>query len=239
MKTFKKLVWFILRLALVVGAVGLVYLGYLFVKYDEELPHGVDGEPAEILAVNMLDALDFTAYQKTNYLEWTYRNRHHFKWEKAKNTCTVYWKEYKVNLNFNDPEASKAYVHNFAVSNERRDELIDDALSYFYNDSFWLVAPYKIYDKGAERRLVTLETGEEALLVTFTSGGQTPGDSYLWLFDSSGKPRAFKMWASIIPFKGLEVSWDDWVTTASGANLPASHDYLFFSVSMGDVKGQN
>lgn len=237
MTTFKKILKFTLGALIFITLPSLLYIGYLFLKYNEELPHGIEGEPAEIVAVNMLDALNYTAYQKTNYLEWTYRNKHHYKWEKSKNTCAVYWKEYKVVLNFNDLENSKVYVHNFTVSNESRAELLEDALSYFYNDSFWLVAPYKIYDQGTERRLVTLDNGDKALLVTYTSGGETPGDSYLWILDDSGKPVGFKMWASIIPFKGLEVSWNDWITTESGAQLPSSHKYLFFGVDMGDVKG--
>ena len=217
----------------------LLFIGYLFFKYDEDLPHGIEGEQAEILAVKMLDALDYVAYQKTNYIEWTYRNKHHYKWEKDKKICSVYWKEYKVVLNFNDIENSKAYVHNFNVNNEQKDELITKALNYFNNDSFWLVAPYKIYDAGTERRLVTLENGDKALLVTYTSGGTTPGDSYLWKLNTLGKPISFKMWASVIPFKGLEASWSDWITTESGALLPTHHKYLFLGLDMGEVKGEN
>lgn len=237
MTRFKKIIKITVGALIFLTLPSLLFVGYLFLKYDEALPHGIEGEPAEIVAVNMLDALDYEAYQKTNYIEWTYRNKHHYKWEKAENTCAVYWKEYKVVLNFNAIESSKAYVHNFAVNIEQREELIAKALKYFYNDSFWLVAPYKIYDRGTERRLVTLENGDKALLVTYKSGGETPGDSYLWLLDAEGKPVGFKMWASIIPFKGLEVSWNDWIITESGAQLPASHKYLFFGVDMGEVKG--
>jgi hypothetical protein len=237
MTKFKKILKITLGALILLTLPSLLFIGYLFIKYDEELPHGIEGEPAEIVAVNMLDALDYEAYQKTNYIEWTYRNKHHYKWEKAKKTCAVYWKEYKVVLNFNAIESSKAYVHNFAVSTEQREALVAKALSYFYNDSFWLVAPYKIYDRGAERRLVTLDNGNKALLVTYTSGGETPGDSYLWLLDASGKPVSFKMWASVIPFKGLEFSWSDWTTTESGAQLPTAHRYFFFGLDMGEVKG--
>jgi hypothetical protein len=236
---FKKILKITIGVIIFLTLPSLLYLGYLFLKYDEELPHGIEGESAEVLAVNMLDALNYSAYQKTSYIEWTFRNKHHYKWEKAKNVCTVYWKEYKVILNFDDLDNSRVYVHNFTVSNERRAEILEAAISYFYNDSFWLVAPYKIYDTGAERRLVSLDNGGEALLVTHTLGGETPGDSYLWIMDESGKPVAFKMWASILPFKGLEVSWDDWITTESGAQLPASHKYLFFGLDMGNVKGTN
>ena len=236
---YKKTLKIIAGLVIFITLPSLLFIGYLYFKYDEDLPHGKQGEQAEILAVKMLDALDFTAYQKTNYIEWTFRNKHHYKWEKDKNICSVYWKEYKVVLHFNAIENSKTYVHNFNVNNEQKDELITKAISYFNNDSFWLVAPYKIYDAGTERRLVALENGDKGLLVTYTSGGDTPGDSYLWLFDENGKPKSFKMWTSLLPLQGIEASWSNWITTESGAQLPKFHNLLFFDLDMGEVKGTN
>ena len=215
----------------------LVFFGFLYFKYDEDLPYGKQGVEAETLAVKMLDALNYEAFKKTNYIEWTFRNKHHYKWEKDKNVCAVYWKEYKVILHLNDIENSKVYVHNFGVQGDTAKELIEQATQYFNNDSFWLVAPYKVFDKGVERRLVTLENGDEGLLVTYTSGGSTPGDSYLWILDENGKPKSFKMWTSILPLQGVEASWSDWVITESGAQLPTFHRLLFFGLEMGEVKG--
>ncbi|MBE9490411.1 MAG: hypothetical protein IMY67_08980 [Bacteroidetes bacterium] len=215
----------------------LLFFGYLYFKYDEDIPQGKQGVEAEILAVKMLDALDFTAYKKTNYLEWTFKNKHHYKWEKDKNICTVYWKDYKVILHLNNVAQSKVYVHSFIVKGETEKELLEKAIDYFNNDSFWLVAPYKIFDKGVERRLVTLNNGDDALLVTYTSGGSTPGDSFLWILDDNGKPTSFKMWTSLLPLQGVEASWSDWITTKSGAQLPSFHKILFLGLEMGDVKG--
>jgi hypothetical protein len=215
----------------------LVFFGFLYFKYDEDLPNGKQGAEAEILAVKMLDALNYEAFKKTNYIEWTFRNKHHYKWEKDKNICAVYWKDYKVVLHLNNIENSKVYVHNFSIKGEIEKELLEEAINYFNNDSFWLVAPYKIYDPGTERRLVTLENGDKGLLITYTSGGSTPGDSYLWILDENGKPKSFKMWTSILPLQGLEASWSDWVITKSGAQLPTFHRLLFFGLDMGEVKG--
>src|SRR5690606_35178979 len=115
-----------------------------------------------------------------------------------------YWKEYKVNLNLNDASKNKAYVHSFTViDSDLSKELIAKAIKYFNNDTFWLIAPYKVFDRGTERRLVNLENNQKALLVTYTSGGTTPGDSYLWHFDKNGKPTSFQMWVDILPIDGL------------------------------------
>ena len=114
-------------------------------------------------------------------------------------------------------------------------ELIEKASNYFYNDSFWMFAPYKIFDKGVERKII--KNNKNALLVTYTSGGITPGDTYLWLLNDDGKPKAFKMWTSILPINGLEASWSNWTTTESGAQLPTFHKLLFLGLEIDGIKG--
>ncbi|WP_445957150.1 hypothetical protein [Yeosuana sp.] len=215
----------------------LLFFVYLFFKYNEPLPSGIQGKNADDLAYKMLDALDNDAYENTNYIEWTFKNRHHYKWEKSKNLCTVFWEDYKVVLNLNNSTLNKAYVHGFTIKGDMGKELINKAISYFNNDSFWLVAPYKVFDSGTERRLVKLNDGEDGLLITYTSGGSTPGDSYLWLLDTNGMPKSFKMWTSILPIKGLEASWTDWTITESGAKLPTLHKLLFIGIDITDIQG--
>ncbi len=215
----------------------LLLFGFVYFKYNEDLPIGVEGSEADALAHKMLKALDYEAFKGTNYIEWTFKNKHHFEWKKNENSCNVHWKEYKVSLNLNDYSQSKVYVHSFKMEGEMAEELLNKAISYFNNDSFWLVAPYKVFDAGVERRLVRLENNENALLVTYKSGGSTPGDSYLWQFDKTGKPKSFKMWTSLLPIDGLEASWSDWITTESGAQLPTFHKLLVIGLEMGVVKG--
>ncbi|MGY0392174.1 hypothetical protein ACW5R3_06445 [Bizionia sp. KMM 8389] len=213
----------------------LIFFGFIYFKYNEELPTGVKGPEAELLAQNMLKALNYDAYTNTDYIEWTFKNRHHYKWNKQENTCMVYWKNNRVNLNLNNPKTSNAFVGDTSVNSEEASELIATALSYFNNDSFWLVAPYKIFDPGTERRLVNLDGDQKGLLVTYTSGGSTPGDSYLWILNSNNKPVKFKMWVDILPIEGLEASWNDWTTTASGATLPTFHEMLFLGIEITDL----
>lgn len=215
----------------------LLLFGFAYFKYNEDLPTGIQGEQADALAHKMLDALDYHTYKNTNYIEWTFKRRHHFEWKKNENMCDVFWKDYKVRLNLKDHSQSQVYVHGFKMKGEAADELLEKALNYFNNDSFWLVAPYKIFDEGTERRLVTLENNDQALLITYTSGGSTPGDSYLWLLEDSGKPKAYKMWTSILPIDGLEASWSDWTTTETGAQFPTFHKLLVLGLEMDIVKG--
>ncbi|WP_397363077.1 hypothetical protein [Olleya sp. R77988] len=214
----------------------LLFFGFVYFKYNEDLPIGNSTEQADVLAHKMLSALNVEAYNNTNYIEWTFKRKHHYKWNKKDNTCEVNWKEYKVDLNLNNPSKSIVYIHNFRIDNDKSEELIKKATNYFNNDSFWLVAPYKVFDKGVKRSIVK-RNNKDALLVTYTTGGTTPGDSYLWFLDDNYKPIKFKMWVDILPIGGLEASWSDWKTTTSGAQLPIHHKLLFMGLNMGDVKG--
>ncbi|NQX85964.1 MAG: hypothetical protein HRT67_08665 [Flavobacteriaceae bacterium] len=214
-----------------------LFVGVIYFKYHEDLPESVISIEADKMAQNMLNALDYKALEKTSYLEWTYRNSRHYKWERDKHICTVFWKQYKVALNLNDYSKSKTYVHNFSVVGKQQEELIDSALSYFKNDSFWLLAPYTVFDKGTTRRVVSQNDGSKALLVTYTTEGKSSEDSYLWKLDENGKPISFKIWNTLTPIQGLEASWQHWTTTQSGAQLPTLHTILFFNIQLRNIKG--
>lgn len=216
----------------------LLFFAFLYIKYDEELPQGKQGPEADLLAQQMLDALDYEAYEQTDYLEWTFRGSHRYQWNKTDQKCIVRWKDYKVDLNFKDLEKSMAYVHNFRVYNENANELIYKAYDLFNNDSYWLIAPYKVFDDGVVREILSTTSGN-ALKVTFTSGGSTPGDSYVWYLNKDKRPTSYKMWVSILPIDGLEASWNHWTTTESGAILPTYHKILFFGIPISGIVGTN
>ncbi len=231
-----KIVIILGKLVLLLAVLGVCFYGFLYLKYNEDLPTGLQGVEADALANKMLVALNYEAYKNTLSLEWTFRNKNRYNWNKKEGICEVFWKDYKVVLALNNPEESTAFVHNFEVHDQQASDLIQEAINNFNNDSFWLVAPYKVFDPGTERRLINFTNSEPGLLITYTSGGSTPGDSYLWKFDTSGKPISFKMWTSKISIKGLEASWDNWITTETGAMLPSHHKILFLTLNMGDVK---
>ena len=200
------------------------------------MPMGVSGEQADALAMKMLSALDYPAFENTDYIEWTHQRKRHYRWYKNKHNVNVHWKEYRVNLNLKNPDNHKAYVHGFIIDGDMADELIEKAVNYFNKDSFWLVAPYKIFDEGTKRQLVSNQNNENALLVTYNSNHSYAGDSYLWLLDSSGKPEALKMWTSKLPIDGIKSSWSDWKTTESGAQLPTFHKVLFFGFEIDEIE---
>jgi len=194
----------LLALILILTVVGFVI--------SEKLPEGQSTKEADILAKDMLDELNYEAYKNTSYIGWTFAGIHSYEWHKAEAYVIVKSNDYEVRLDLNDYSKSEV----LSSQQEDHQNLIDSCIKNFNNDSFWLIAPYKIMEDNVERRLVD-DNGEKKLLVTYTSGGTTPGDSYLWSFDEKNKPTSFKMWVSIIPIGGLEAQWTNWETTSSGA----------------------
>lgn len=223
MKKFLKITGTIIVLIIAFGFI------YYFVN-NESLPEGTKGKEAEELAQKMMNAINKKAFDSTEILEWSFRGNHQYKWKKQEGLVEVSWDNNKVTLNLNDN--SKNVGEN--------SEVIQTALDYFNNDSFWLVAPYKVFDAGTERRIVNYKN-KDALLITYRSGGTTPGDSYLWILNEKFLPTSYKMWTSIIPIGGISATWSDWKNTEAGIKLPTQHKLSLFGVeiSMGEVKGYN
>lgn len=231
------------RIIKIAGKVLLVLVAALAIfawVLHQPLPKGQSGKAADAMARKMLSSLNPQAYKETRFIEWSFRNgANSYKWDKKRGSCLVKWDDYEVRLNLGDTKQSKVLKDGQKLSGEEKMKRITQAIDMFNNDSFWLVAPFKVFDKGTRRSLVTMKNGDEAFLVTYTSGGTTPGDSYLWILNESGFPKAFQMWVSIIPIGGIEASWDDWQITESGTYLPKSHELGPLTLSMGIVKGYN
>lgn len=222
------------------GVVLLLMIAAITVYYfvnNESLPQGKKGKEADELAQKMLIAINHENFKNTEILEWTFTGNHSYKWYKQENIVAVSWDKNKVILHLKNPKKSTVYVDNQKVENQK---LVQKAIDFFNNDSFWMIAPHKIFDAGTERSIVKHE-GKEALLVTYTSGGSTPGDSYLWILDENHFPTSYKMWTSIIPIGGVSASWSDWKNTESGFQLPTKHTLSLFEmeIDMGNVKAYN
>jgi hypothetical protein len=197
--------------------------------YNEDIPTGETGKAADALAEQMLEALDYDKFQSTQEIQWTFRGKNTYHWRLQQHVVDVYWEDYKVTYYTKQKEKSTAFLNDQPLTDKAKRKAIDYAVANFNNDSFWLVAPFKVFDKGTSRTLVK-EDGKQKLLVQYTTGGTTPGDAYLWELDDNYLPVAFKMWVSIIPFDGVEATWTDWESTAAGFSLAKTR--TFFGLEM-------
>lgn len=207
------------KILLIVISVFLITGIVIFQLIDEPLPEGKEGPRAEQMAYEMLLALNKEAYDSLEVLSWSYPPGHKYTWYKNEDSVVVNWDEITVYLNTFTKKGT--VVKEGAMSKKDSLEYIQEAYEYFINDSFWLIAPYKVRDPGTNRKLVDYR-GKDALLVTYSSGGVTPGDSYLWILDEENKPKSWKFWVQILPIGGIEFSWEEW-ENINGALISTLH----------------
>lgn len=208
------------------GLVGLLLLLFAgaYLLYHEPLPEGTSGPEADRLARKMMAAVGSEDLNHTGILAWTFNGSHHYLWDRKRNLVEVVWRDNRVLLNLDQWEKGKAYDDgNETTDQVELDKRRGKAWEIFCNDTFWFIAPTKAFDKGVQRSIVPQEDGTNALLVTYNSGGVTPGDSYLWLLDADGVPNAFKLWVSVIPIGGVKATWEGWKTLKSGLKVPTLH----------------
>lgn len=230
MKWLKRLSIFLL---VVIGI-----LVILFFIYNEPKPSGQKGPQADALAEKMLRAIDKTAWDSTIYVQWTFKGMHHYLWDKKRHYVKVSWDDTEVLLNTKQV-TGKAYVNGSELDGEAADKRVQKAWEFFCNDSFWLNAPAKAFDPGTERSIVDLEDGKKGLMVSYTSGGVTPGDSYLWILDEQGLPQKWKMWVKIIPIGGMEFTWENWQRLSTGAQIAAYHQSAVLNLDISNLKATN
>lgn len=203
----------ILGIVLLVAMIGIVATcSYI----SKDLPESTEGPKAEALADQMWSNLNKAAWDSTRYVSWSFRGEHHYKWDKEANLAEISWDDNRVLLNLDKVEGV-AFVNGQKIKDEN--SLVQTAWSFWCNDMYWLIAPFKIRDIGT----ALSKTEDNKLVVTYESGGVTPGDSYVWMLDENGRPLSYEMHVSIIPIKGVEATWEDWQQLNTGAWVSTEH----------------
>lgn len=217
-------------LALVV-VVGLV----LFVRADQPLPTGEPGPAADQLARQMMAAVDTDAWKRTGAVAWDFGGRQQHLWDRQRSFARVSWQDHEVLLDLSSRQGL-ARRQGERVPAAETQALLEKAWSFWCNDSFWLNPVAKLFDDGTQRSLIESE-GQRQLLVTYDSGGVTPGDSYLWTVGADQRPTRWQMWTQILPIGGVEATWEDWITLDTGAVVATRHKTPIFELVLSDVRG--
>lgn len=188
-----------------------------------EMPDGTPGPAAEALADRMLDAVNDPAWQATGAVRWSFRGKHHHLWDRQRNLARVRWDDLEVLVDLAD-QRGIARRDGALVDGAEGDALVEKAWSYWVNDAFWLNPIAKLRDPGTERsRVAPDDKGRERLLVSYNTGGVTPGDHYLWTLGEDDLPVSWRMWVQIIPKGGTRATWTGWQTLATGAIVATEH----------------
>jgi len=215
MRAFK-----ILAAILILGLLGLIALGY---SLNDPRPQGQPGPDADALARSMEAAVNKEAWDRTGAVRWSFFERHHYVWDRERGLVELRWGDSRALFRTAD-QTGRIWSAGTEQTGEDANEALGAAYAYWINDSFWLNPVVKFFDPGVERSLVKLDDGRDALLVSYASGGVTPGDAYLWIPDDDGLPEAWRMWVQIIPIGGVETSWEGWNELSTGAKVATQHE---------------
>jgi hypothetical protein len=211
-----------LKILLWTGGIAIIGLLIVYLTLNKKQPTGENGENAEAFAQKMALAINKVAWDSTDWVKWTYREKNHYTWDKSNGLVQVSWEDYIVLLQTADQRGT-AKKANVQIYGDEAKIALDKAWKLFCNDSYWLNAPVKIFDSGVTRSIIDLDNGKKGLKVLYSSGGVTPGDSYVWHCDENGLPHLFEMWVQILPVGGLQATWEDWVTLPTGAKISTKH----------------
>lgn len=152
-------------------------------------------QEGDLLAKKMQDALGGrAAWDAVAFVDFSFvatfagfeaANRRH-QWDKGRGflvTTTGEGKE-RVALDLWDKGGFATDDEGRALTGEALADRLEDAWAHFINDSYWLCAPFKVFDDGAVRAAV-----DGKLRITFEKAvGLTPGDAYLYTLDENGRP---------------------------------------------------
>jgi hypothetical protein len=215
MRAFK-----ILAAILILGLVALVAVGY---SLSDPRPSGQSGPEADALARSMEAAVNKDAWDKTGAVRWSFFEQHQYVWDRERDLVELQWGDSRALFRTAD-QTGRVWSKGTEQTGADAEEAVRAAYAYWINDSFWLNPVVKFFDPGVERSLVKLDDGRDALLISYTSGGVTPGDAYLWTPGPDEMPASWRMWVQIIPIGGIETTWDGWVELSTGAKVATQHE---------------
>ena len=229
MKKFLKWLLIILLVLIII----VVVIGFVL---HEPKPTANPSPQADQVATQMMTAVNKPAWDTTAIISWDFAGRQQYLWDKDRNFVKVTWGENEALLHTKSL-TGKTFTNGVEATGEEHNKLIQMAWRHFCNDSFWLNPVIKVFDPGTSRSMVKTNNGVEAMMVNYTSGGVTPGDSYAWMLDEKGLPTSYKMWVNIIPIGGVEFTWENWITLDTGAKISTLHKSAVFDLEIRDVKG--
>lgn len=224
------------------GILLLALVGVLLITrtaLDAPRPLATPGPDGDALARKMEAAVGREAWERTGAVAWTFGGRNEHLWDRARGLARVRFGEDEVLVDLGK-QAGRAFQGGEELHGRRAGRLVEKAYAAWINDSFWLNPAVKAFDQGVSRSVVTLtgeDAGKDGLLVSYESGGLTPGDAYLWILEPDGTPSAWRMWVSVIPVGGARASWEDWITLSTGARVATTHRMGPVTLRLTDVAG--
>ncbi|MCB1051524.1 MAG: hypothetical protein H6510_05695 [Acidobacteria bacterium] len=199
--------WHKILLAMLLGIAVIAPL--LYRMLDRPMPQANHGPAARQAIQELEDVIGCQAWQQVGAVAWLFKGQRQHLWDRKRHFLRTYIEKKTV---FLDLDSRKGWVFEGSRQVDELDAQVDlkNAWAWFINDSFWLNPFCSLSGPEVVHGLTTDEQGRPAILVTFESGGVTPGDSYLISLGPDGLPVFWRMWVQIIPLGGVPTTWSGW-----------------------------
>ncbi len=157
-------------------------------------------------------------YNNIRFLQWEFGKRIHY-WDKWTGDLRVENQETNQTVIINiNTLTGKVYENKVLVKDENKaKQLLQKAKSWWINDSYWLLMPWKLQDPGVKLNYLKTETlsngaKSDVLELTFKNVGLTPENKYWIYIDQTD--HLIKQWAFYKNYNDLEPKflkpWDNY-----------------------------
>ncbi len=215
----------------VLGVLGLLFVGLIYLASDHKIPTGQTGPEAEALRDSIERSVNVDGFRRLGAVEFTFvrENRRHF-YDIGRRLAEVRFKEYVVQYDLRTYKY-RAEKNGVTLVGAEAATTFGLAQKFHVNDVFWLNPFAHLRSPGVQLEKI----GDQALLVRFPSGGVTPGDSYLIVTNTTGRPTHWKLWVSTLPIKGIEASFEKWETFPDDVQLSLHHHMVVADIDLADI----
>ena len=189
-------------------------------------------EPGNQLATKIEESINKKAWEQTGIVTWNFAGARHI-WDKKREFHSY---TRGNNTVLHSLKGNGGVLVQRGKKQKESKKWIQKAYNAWINDSFWLNPLVKFRDEGVELKTMTYDE-EQVLLVHFTSGGNTPGDTYMWFVDEQFRPKMWRMWVSVVPIGGTSISWEGWTQLSTGAWVSTQHKSGPVTLELSSVKG--
>jgi hypothetical protein len=183
---------------------------------------GTADERAAAVAARAMEALGGEqAWADTRYLSFGFVGRRWHWWDRETGRHRVEGTDQEGNrwvvIHDLDSREGRAWAGGVEATGEQAAEMLENAYGAWVNDTYWLLAPYKLRDPGVTLAYDREESLDgktyDVLALSFAGVGLTPGDRYwVWIDRGSG---LMDRWAYVLQNQPADSEptawkWEGW-----------------------------
>lgn len=215
-------------------------IGLAFLASCTSIPDGQEGPAAEKRLDEMLAAVNVKAWEEnTAAISFHFRDKHDIFYDKRRGLMEASWgsgaDERRVQWDKDWKKVEVRVAGKVIGAGPEFDDAVKKAAGAFVNDLFWFCPLFQLRSPGAKRMLLP----DNSLRVTFTSGGVTPGDSYVFRTGPDNLLSEMNLWVSVLKYyRGGKATFTDYITAETGLKVAQSHKLFggLVNVTLSNVK---